>query len=1704
MKLTIRISDANGNFRTVELFENQSLALAPGEAVAEVLSDETEGLTIQRVAGDILVAVPAEELETDGTVSEQASDADASAVADFETSSGPAASARSDDAVAEPEVKLAATPAGDPSFPIENFAARLAGLREATAASFLDPDADRHPAEIRSELTETFRLAGQPGVTAGSARGEAPIESHLAVPAGKAASGEGPGDGSSLRAATGTAVKGEIELDVARVVFDHAPEARDFAATTDENTRMSGQIVASDPDGDPLSFHLLAGPQMGRLVLNSDGSFSFDPDGAFEALSKGETLDETFTFAVSDGEYTTQGTATITVAGSNHGPVAETSVINADQHHLTRGRLQASDADGDALEFGLVKGPEFGDLKLESDGTFSFRAGQGFRYMEAADSREVSFTYSVSDGSAVEERTATIAIGASGGAAGRGLATFIPFEKLHALGKLPGHDGSGLQSFSLTSDPGLDGFKLNHDGSFELPEGTPDGATEFTYAVTTGEKTVEHTVVIQFDALHGGVLPDAMVNENPRAGGLWHILNTSNPGLDMNVSPVWEDYHGRGVSVAVIDSGIDTDHQDLDGHYNHDKDIDARGHDHDSGAEDGRESHGTPVMGVIGAIRDGRGAIGVAPETELFGYRIGGDDVDEVRRQLSEVLANPSNADIVNSSWGFERYFEDNFNGAFAEQGRLLEQGASQGRDGLGTVFVFSAGNGGAFGQDTNLHNFHNSPYAIPVGAVGRTGDTSWFSTPGASVLVAAPGEAIFTTDQTGEAGYTMSDWGSLHGTSFAAPGVAGVVALMLEANPNLGYRDVQEILAYSAWHPTGSDAGWRTNGAGNWNGGGLGFNDDAGFGLVDAHAAVRLAETWTRQSTAANMVSITASSHPDVAIRDFELATDTIEITRAIDLDNVQVALDLDHGWIGDLIIKLISPAGTESILLARPGMGLATVENGHLDFTLSSVQFRGENTIGTWTLQILDGDRLSTGRLNSWSLIVQGDAIDPDDTYIFTKSWAEVGADAGRQTITDGEGNDTLNFAAVEEGVTIDARSGGTLYGHTIRIAEGTVIENITGGDGNDHLAGNDVANTLMGGDGNDTLEGGAGDDRVRGGDGHDLVIFSGRFEDYDFVGRDDGLIEVIDTRGSDGHDRLEDVEALSFENGLVSVRDLFDAEVAARADAAPTVSLPVSLTAGADGTLLISEAALLSGTADADGDILRVANLVVADGAGTIVDNGDSTWTFRPAEGWWGRFDLRYDVTDGLRATETSASIKVARPADSDGLPTEIDLWVGEPVARAQYDLSLDADVWHSRQGGRFETTDQGIKADGVGYRVGNDITTGTLFDFTKGGEVLAKWTPDGGNGYSYAAYGVVILSNTIPGGEGIAGATGFSTHHSWVGSTVVSEGTWYYSRIVVDADTMTVHAYTAVGNYDHLGGTIIRTTDSPLTAENWQKLEDAGIDFGFGDNYSSTSANITLGELKVTGNVAHEVEGGFNSDDPVILGYDVPLDIDPTAVDPTGLAEGLTVTLEGLPEDATLSAGTRSDDGTWTLSGDMLKNLALNLPGDQARTFQATVSASVPGTEDGEPRTETLRFGMTIGTRSDETLSGGPGDDYIYGGDGNDVLDGRGGNDILVGGKGHDSFVIDASRGGLAHVQDYSKAEGDLLELFGIAPLSEGETAEDAYHFVRADTDADGKIDDLILRARTVDDSGRAEYVDVATVADTSEPPPVLVHTDMLGA
>jgi subtilisin-like proprotein convertase family protein len=509
--------------------------------------------------------------------------------------------------------------------------------------------------------------------------------------------------------------------------------------------------------------------------------------------------------------------------------------------------------------------------------------------------------------------------------------------------------------------------------------------------------------------------------------------------------------------------------------------------------------------------------------------------------------------------------FYDNANDPrFAPEFAALRDLAANGRQGLGTVVVQAAGNSYDYGDDTNLHNFQNSRYIVTVGAVDSSGESSRFSTTGASILVAAPGgagygdyESMLTTDRTGAAGASGGNYAFVDGTSFAAPVVSGVVALMLEANPHLGYRDVQQILAYTARQP-GSPSNWSTNGAHDWNGGGLQYDDAiqaTGFGVVDALGAVRLAATWEgTPRTSANVVDVTGSQTVNAAIPDNtgKAVYGAIDVNSDVVVERVDVTVNVTHPFIGDLEIALTSPEGTTSYLMYRPSQGAlsAVGSNQHdIHFTFDTVLDWGESARGRWTLAVMDRETGNVGTFDNWSIDIIGHQPTADHTFIYTAQYAQmVAADPSRGTLSDPSGGiDTINASALgsDERLDLSGATASVINGANLTIAPGTTIRNAYGGDGNDVLVANAKGSVLHGMDGNDTLTGGAGDDTLDGGGGNDKIdggggvntaVYHGPEANYTITKTATGFT-ITDKTGLDGTDQVTNVQRLQFADAGVA---------------------------------------------------------------------------------------------------------------------------------------------------------------------------------------------------------------------------------------------------------------------------------------------------------------------------------------------------------------------------------------------------------------------------------------------------------------------------------------------------------------------------------------------------------------------------------------
>lgn len=605
---------------------------------------------------------------------------------------------------------------------------------------------------------------------------------------------------------------------------------------------------------------------------------------------------------------------------------------------------------------------------------------------------------------------------------------------------------------------------------------------------------------------------------DPYANEQWHLQNEVRGLLDLNVDGVWSPtegraYTGEGTRTVVIDDGFDYRHGDLAPNYLRSEDYDYQGDRRDALGSPS-DSHGTAVAGIIGAARNGSGAVGISYDTDLIGYRYDARSADTFFTDSAAAIrdaARSADADVINMSIGIPdqqlfAYGNGIAQSLFSDVRNAIDMAVTSGRDGLGSILVKAAGNGRFNGFDVNSDMWTNDTRQIVVGAVDQDGFVSNYSNYGSAILVSAfgtPGEVV-TTDRTGSDGYEPGGITSgFNGTSAATPMVAGVVNLMLEANPDLGWRDVQSILAASARHvgsdvgtgTTGSEEfGWDWNGATTWNGGAMHFSADYGYGLVDARAAVRLAETWLATGTPAAtsdnqrqfQLDLLNSSQTipdgDLAGRSFNGNINGGNAT----VERVQVEMRFDTTYTGDVAVYLMSPDGTRVELISAQG--------GTNDFdgrwTFESQAFRGEAANGQWRVQVVDranGDILTVDDLQISVFM----APTRDDRYIFTNELSDYIRDgAHSSSIHDSNGgNDTANAAAVNSASVIRLQGGESrIDGTSLTFTD---IENAIGGDHDDLLQGNAEDNVLLGMRGADRLYAAAGNDVLSGGDGNDVLV-------------------------------------------------------------------------------------------------------------------------------------------------------------------------------------------------------------------------------------------------------------------------------------------------------------------------------------------------------------------------------------------------------------------------------------------------------------------------------------------------------------------------------------------------------------------------------------------------------------------------------------
>jgi len=317
---------------------------------------------------------------------------------------------------------------------------------------------------------------------------------------------------------------------------------------------------------------------------------------------------------------------------------------------------------------------------------------------------------------------------------------------------------------------------------------------------------VEYAEPNYYVELHG------MPND-PSLGAQWNLINPDATGTDINVSPAWDIATGDPeVIVAVIDSGIAYDHpdlreniwvntveyggmpgidDDLNGYVDDIHGIDVQNHDSDPDDELG---HGTHIAGIIGASgNNGLGVVGVNWRVRLlpckFTDHFGRGNVADTIECLDYIAALKNRGENIvatNNSWGWTGAPSQAIRDAIDRQREIL--------------FIASAGNGGRDneGDRPNFPASYDLPNLISVAALGQNGELADFSNFGRyTVSLAAPGVDIFSTIcESSPWGYSW--YGTLSGTSMAAPHVTGVAGLIRAFRPDADWVAIRNRILSS------------------------------------------------------------------------------------------------------------------------------------------------------------------------------------------------------------------------------------------------------------------------------------------------------------------------------------------------------------------------------------------------------------------------------------------------------------------------------------------------------------------------------------------------------------------------------------------------------------------------------------------------------------------------------------------------------------------------------------------------------------------------------------------------------------------------------------------------------------------------------------------------------------------------------------------
>ncbi|CAH1266911.1 FURIN [Branchiostoma lanceolatum] len=452
--------------------------------------------------------------------------------------------------------------------------------------------------------------------------------------------------------------------------------------------------------------------------------------------------------------------------------------------------------------------------------------------------------------------------------------------------------------------------------------------------------------------------------------------------VHMNVLPAWErTQKGEGVVVGVIDDGIFTTQPDLQDNLAPGLSYNVLDETTDPTPNIPQLSHGTNCAGIIAAVHNNSFCgVGVAYKAKVAGIKMFSGAITDLSdaQEASALSHEHRSISIYSCSWGPSDW-NNALEGPDTVAKEALAMAAQEGRNGAGSVFVFSTGNGGTYNDSCAYNGYINTNNTIGIGGLLQDGSVPSFAEACTSVFA-----VTYSRDYSGDnasmvvphratgCGTTFS------GTSPSAAMAAGVFALVLNANDKLSVRDVQHLVTRTSRNTGICGLTWKENSAG------FRVNDYCGFGLLDAGKLTAMAANWSCVPEQVSCTEQRESLSIDIprsgeVHEDITVPSDGCVVNY---LEHVLLTVSITFPHRGHLRIRLTSPGGTVSDIAP----GRATDMEPDLAWIFMTLHHWGESAVGTWQLSIQNTHPQlnSTGVLEGWTVAFLGTATDPADSSI------------------------------------------------------------------------------------------------------------------------------------------------------------------------------------------------------------------------------------------------------------------------------------------------------------------------------------------------------------------------------------------------------------------------------------------------------------------------------------------------------------------------------------------------------------------------------------------------------------------------------------------------------------------------------------------------------------------------------------------------